>query len=151
MVNGWDCWLCLFFFLSDSRIVSHLLFAYNWKTRFWDIEPIVTRFSSNTCGTSNIRIPRNSTELHLAPCMCVVCRVRGLGPNHTSKQNVLSLFLLIPIAELMNQKKGICRLLILYHLWLRPPFPNDSSTLRPKVGLRPNLMKIDFRKYLWKI
>ena len=96
--------------------MSHLPFAYNWQTRFWDSEPIVTRFPSNARGTSDIRIPRNSIELHPTSCMCVVCRVRGLGPSYTLKQNVLSLFLLIPIAELMNQKKGICSLLILYPL-----------------------------------
>jgi len=40
------------------------------------------------------------------PHVCVVCHVRGLGPSRTSKQNVLSLILLILLAELTNQKEG---------------------------------------------
>ena len=50
-----------------------------------------------------------------------------------------------------------CRHHILYPILLRPPFPNDSSTLKPKVGLGPNQMKIDLKKefveniiYFWK-
>ena len=67
-----------------------------------------------------------------------VCRVRGLGPSRMSKQNVLSLILLIPLAKLMNQKKGIYRHRILYPLRLGPPFPHDAQTLRPKVSIKPN-------------
>ena len=74
----------------------------------------------------------------LALCMCNVCRVRGLGPSCTPKQNILSLILLIPLAKLTNQKRGICRHCILYPLRLRPLFPNDARTLRPKIGLGPN-------------
>ena len=138
-------------FLSDSRIVSHSPFACNWQTRFWHSESIVTRFPCNTYGTSNIQIPRNFVELHPAPCMRVVFYMRKLGSSHMLKQNVLPLFLLILLAKLTNQNKGICRHLILYPLRLGPPFSNDSSTLRPKVGLGSNQMKIDLRKYLWKI
>ena len=98
-----------FFFLSDFRIVSYSPFAYKWQNRFWDSELVVARFLSNKGGTSDIRIPRNSSELHPAPCMRDVCRVHGLGPSHTSKQNVLSLILLITLTKLMNQKRGICR------------------------------------------
>jgi len=70
--------------------------------------------------------------------MCDVCHVRGLGPSRTLKQNVLSLILLILLAEITNQKKGIYRHLILYPLQLRPLFPNDAQTLRPKASLEPN-------------
>ena len=55
--------------------MSHSPFARNWQTTS------VTRFPSNTCGTSDIRISRNSVELHLAPCMLVINYVRGLGPE----------------------------------------------------------------------
>ena len=87
-------------------------------------------------GTSNIQIPRSSSELHLAPCMCDMCRVHGLGPAYTSKQNFLSLILLIPLAH--ESKEGICRHHILYPLQLEPLFPNDARTLRPKASLEPN-------------
>ena len=69
-----------------------------------------------------------------------VCHVHGLGPSHTSKQNVLSFLLLIPLAKLMNQKRSICRHRILYPLQLGPPFPNDVEILKSKVGLGPNQM-----------
>ena len=123
MPDGCNRWPCLFFFFSDSKIVSHSPFACNWQNKFWNYEPIIACFSSNKGGTSNIRISRNSVELHPAPCIHVVCRVRGLGLSHTSKQNVFSLILLIPLAELMNQKRGICTHCILYPLQLEPPFP----------------------------
>ena len=101
--------LCLFsfFFLGDFRIMSHLSFACKWQNRFWDGEIVVARFPSNKGGTLDIRIPCSSLELHPAPCMRDVCCVRGLGLSCTSKQNVLSLILLIPLAKLMNQKRGI--------------------------------------------
>ena len=70
-------------------------------------------------------------KLHPTPCMHDVCCVCGLGPSHTSKQNVLSLILLILLAKFMNQKKGICRHRILYPLRLRPSFPNNAQTLEP--------------------
>ena len=70
--------------------------------------------------------------------MNVVCRVRGLGLIHTSKQNVLSLIILILLAELTNPKKGIYKHHILYPLQLGSSFPNDGKILRPKVGLGPN-------------
>ena len=127
-----------FFFLSDSRIMSHSPFACKWKNRFWDSEPIVTCFLSNKCGTLDIRITRNSLELHPIPCMHDVCRVRGLSPSHMSKQNILSLILLILLVKLTNQKRGICRHQILYPLQLWPLFPNDARTLRPKAILEPN-------------
>ena len=92
------------FFFSDSRIVSYSPFACNWQTRFLDSEPVITRFPSNISGTSDIHIPHNSVELHPTPCMHVVYCMCGLGPSHTSKQNVLSLILLISLSELMNQK-----------------------------------------------
>ena len=43
-----------------------------------------------------------------------------------------------------------CRHLILYHLRLGPPFRNDNITLRSKVDLGPNLVKIDLKNYLWR-
>ena len=69
-----------------------------------------------------------------------LCRVRGLGPSHMLKQNVLSLILLIPLVKLTNQKRGICRHRILYLLRLGPPFLNDAEILKPKVGLGSNKM-----------
>ena len=134
------------FLFSDFWIVSHSPFACNWQTKFLGSEPVVAHFPSNTCGILNIRIPHNSAELHPAPCMHIVCCVHGLGLSYTLKRNVLSLILLIPLVELMNQKRGICRHRILYPLQLRPPFPNDARILKPKVGLGPNQMKIDLRK-----
>ena len=96
-------------------------------------------------------------EVTLALCMRVVCHVHRLGLICTSKQNVLSLILLISLAELTNQKMGICRHHILYPLQLGPPFSNNRSTIKPKIGLGPNLMKIDLRKvcvenitFFWK-
>ena len=90
-----------------------------------------------------------------------VCRLES---SHTSKQNFLSLILLILLPKLMNQKRDICRCYILYPLRLEPPFPNDAKILRPKVGLGPNQMLIDLRNvkmenitfyeqiiYFWKI
>ena len=130
--------LFFFFPLTDSRIVSHSPFACKWQNRFWDNKLVITYFPSNTSGTSNIRIPRSSPELPRTPCMRDVCHVRGLGPSHTSKQNVLSLILLILSAKLTNQKKGICRHYILYPLQLGPLFPNNAQTLRPKTNLEPN-------------
>ena len=83
--------------------------------------------------------------------------MRGLGSSCTSKKNVLSLLLLIPLVELANQKRGICRHCILYPLCLGPLFLDNVRTLRAKVGLGPNQMKIDLRKvfvenitYFWK-
>ena len=125
------------FLFSNSKIMSHSPFACNWKKKkgFWDSELIFTHFPSNKSGTSDIRIPCNSTELHPTPCIHVVCHMCGLGPSCMSKQNVLSLILLIPLVKLMNQKKGICRHRILYPLQLGPPFPNDVGILKAKVGL----------------
>ena len=85
----------------------------------------------------------NPTQLfedapHPTPCMHAVCHVRGLGSSLTSKQNFLSLILLIPLAKLTNQKRGICRHRILYPLRLEPSFPNDTRTLRPKASLESN-------------
>ena len=77
-------------------------------------------------------------ELHPALCMRVVCHVCGLGSSRTSKQNVLSLILLILLPKLINQKRGNCRHCILYPLQFGPPFPNDIEILKPKVGLGPN-------------
>ena len=62
------------------------------------------------------------------------------------KQNVLSLILSIPLVELTNQKRGICRHRILYPLRLGPPFPNDGKILKPKVGLGFGQIQIDLRK-----
>ena len=106
----------LFFLLSDSRIVSHLPFVCKWQNRFQDSEPIVARFPSNKGATSDIRITRNSSKLHPAPCMRDVCCVHGLDSSRMLKQNVLSLILWILLVKLTNQKKGICRHRILYHL-----------------------------------
>ena len=115
-----------FLFLSHSRIVSHSPFTCKWQNKFWDSEPIVTHFLSNKGETSYIRIPRSSPELHLAPCMRDMCCVCGLGPSRMSKQNVLSLILLIPLAKLTNQKRAIYRYYILYSLRLETLFPNDA-------------------------
>ena len=91
------------FLFSNSKIMSHSPFACNWKKKgFWDSEPIFTHFPNNKSGTSDIRIPCNSTELHPTPCIHVVCHMCGLGPSCMSKQNVLSLILLIPLVKLMN-------------------------------------------------
>ena len=128
----------MFFFLSDSRIVSHLPFACNWQNRFWDSEPIIAHFLSNKGGNSDMQIPHDSVESHPAPFMCVVCRVHRLGPSRTLKQNGLSLIFLIPWALLMNKKISICRHCILYPLRLGPPFPNDAKILRTKFDLGPN-------------
>ena len=75
--------------------MSHSPCAHNKQNKFWDNEPVVARFPSNKGGNSDIRIPRDSTESHPTPFMRVICSVRGLGPSHTLKQNVLSLILLI--------------------------------------------------------
>ena len=40
----------------------------------------------------------------------------------------------------------MCRQHILYPFRLEPLYPNDIRTLRLKVGLEPNQMKIDLRK-----
>ena len=82
--------------------------------------------------------------------MRAICSVRGLGLSHTSKKNVFSLILLILLAELTNQKRGIYRHCILCPIQLRPPFPNDVGILRPKVGLGPNQIEIDLRKVFSK-
>ena len=95
----------------------------NWQTKFWDSEPIVARFPSNTHGTLGVWIPHNSFELNLTPCMCIVCHMRGLSSSRMSKQNVLSLFLLIPLTKLTNQKKGNCRHLIWYPLMTQASVP----------------------------
>ena len=108
--------------------------------KFGDSEPVIARFPSNKGRNSDIRIPHNSLELHPAPCMRDVCYVRWLGPSCKSKQNVLSLILLLPLAKLTNQKRGICRHRILYPLRLRLPFPNVARIPRPKVSLGPNQM-----------
>ena len=65
-------------------------------------------------------------------------KANRLGPSCTSKQNVLSFILLIPLAKLTNQKRGIYRNRILYLLQLEPPFPNNAQTQRPKASLEPN-------------
>ena len=137
--------------------MSYSPFACNWQNRFWNSEPVVSRFPSNRGGNSNIRIPHNSVELHPAPCMRVMCCVRRLGPSCMLKQNVLSLILLISLVELTNQKRGIYRHRILYPLRLGLLFPNDGKILKPKVGLGPNQIEIDLRKvfmknitYFWK-
>ena len=134
MVDGCGRWPCLFFVFSDSRIVSHSPLACNWQNRFWDSKPTIARFPSNKGGNSNIQISRNFAELHLAICMRVVCHVRGLGLSCTSKQNVLSLIILIMLAKFMNQKRGIYRHRILYPLRLKLSYPNDVKILKPKVG-----------------
>ena len=128
----------LFPFLSDSRMMSHSPFACKWQNRFWDSELVIVCFPSNKGGTSDIRIPHSSLELHLTPCIRDVSHVSGLGPSRTLKQNVLSLILLIPLAKLMNQKRSIYRHHILYPLRLRPLFLNDVQTLGPKARLKSN-------------
>ena len=132
------CFFFVFSFLSDFRILSHLPFAYKWQNRFQDSELVVAHFPSNKGGTLDIRIPCNSSELHLAPCMHGACFVCGLGSSRTFKQNVFFLIFLILLAKLTNQNRGIYRHCILYPLRLEPPFPNDVQTLWPKASLEPN-------------
>jgi len=81
-----------------------------------DSKPVIACFLSNKGGTSDIRIPRSSSELHLTPYMRDLHRMHGLDLSCMSKKNVLSLILLILLAKLMNQKRGICRYHILYPL-----------------------------------
>ena len=106
--------ICFYFLVT--RIVSHSPFACNWQKMFWNSEPVVAYFSSNKGRTLNLQIPQNSTELHPAPCMRVICRVRGLGLSRTLKKKILSLILLIQLVELTNQKRGIGRQSNLYPL-----------------------------------
>ena len=73
LFDGCGLWPCLFFLFSDSRIMSHLPFACNWQNKFWDSGLVVARFLSNKGGNSDIRIPRDSIELHPAQCMHFVC------------------------------------------------------------------------------
>ena len=120
--------------------MSYSPFACNWQNRFWNSEPVVSRFPSNKGGNSDIRIPHNSLELHPSLCLGDVCRVYGLGPSRMSKQNILSLILLVPLKKLTNKKRGIRRHRILYSLQLGPPFPNDVEILRSKIRLGPNQM-----------
>ena len=94
------------FLFCDSNTMSHLPFTCNWQNRFWDSEPIIARFPSNKGGNLDIRISHNTTELHPAPCMCVVCCVCGLGLSCMSKHNVLSLILFIPSMELTKKKRA---------------------------------------------
>ena len=94
------------FLFCDSNTMSHLPFTCNWQNRFWDSEPIIARFPINKGGNLDIRISHNTTELHPAPCMCVVCCVCGLGLSCMSKHNVLSLILFIPSMELTKKRKG---------------------------------------------
>ena len=106
--------ICFSFLVT--RIVSHSPFACNWQKKFRNSEPVIVHFSSNKGGTLYLQIPQNSTELHPAPCMRVICRVRGLGLSRTLKKKVLSLILLIQLVELTNQKRGIGRQSNLYPL-----------------------------------
>ena len=93
----------------------------------------------------------NPTQLFkVAPCPMYVCCVLWLGLSRTSKQNVLSFIILILLAELTNQKRGICRHRILYSLRLGPQFPNDGKILKPKVGLGSDQIKIDLREVFMK-
>ena len=115
-----------FFFFCDSRIASHSPFACKWQNRFWDNESAVACFLSNKGGISNIWIPRSSSKLHPALCKRDVCCGHGFGSSRTTKQNILSLILLILLTKLTNQKRGICRHYILYALRLGPWFPNDA-------------------------
>ena len=93
----------------------------------------------------------NPTQLFkVAPCPMYVCCVSWLGLSHTSKQNVLSFIILILLAELTNQKRGIFRHRILYSLRLGPQFPNDGKILKPKVGLGSDQIKIDLKEVFMK-
>ena len=106
---------------------------------------------SNKGGTSNIRIPHNSAELHLVCSVRVVCSVHGLSLSCMSKKkNVLSLILLILLAKLTNQKKSIFRHRILYPLRLGLPFPNNVGILKPNVGLEPDQIEMVLRKVFSK-
>lgn len=87
-------------------LVSHLPFAYNWQTRLLDSELVITRFPSGTCGTSNMRIPRNFTNF---PDVCMLFSVCVGWDRAVHLNIVLSLILLILLEELTNQKRGICK------------------------------------------
>ena len=70
------------FLFSNSKIMSHSPFACNWKKKgFWDSEPIFTHFPSNKSGTSDIRIPCNSTELHPYPMYTCCLPYVWVGPE----------------------------------------------------------------------
>ena len=58
----------LFFF---KWLRTHSPFAYNWRNRFRDSEPVVAYFLSSKGWNSNIWIPRDSAELYLAN-VCVL-------------------------------------------------------------------------------
>ena len=85
--------------------MSHLPFACNWQNRFFDSELVIAHFLSNKGGTSDIRILRNFTELHLAPCMHDMCSVCGLGLSLMSKQNVVS-YLFDFVSKAHESKEG---------------------------------------------
>ena len=95
-----------FFFLSDSRIVSHSPFSCKWQNKFWDNEHVVAYFLSNKGRTLDIQILCSSPELHPAPRMRDVCRVHGLGLSHTSKQNVFVFYYFDSISETHESKEG---------------------------------------------
>ena len=81
--------MALFVFLfSDFRIVSHSPFAYDGQNRFWNSEPIVAHLLRNNGENWDILIPCNSSELHPAPFMRDVCRVRGFGKTGSEIVNV---------------------------------------------------------------
>ena len=81
--------MALFVFLfSDFRIVSHSPFAYDGQNRFWNGEPIVAYLLRNNGENWDILIPCNSSELHPAPFMRDVCRVRGFGKTGSEIVNV---------------------------------------------------------------
>ena len=112
---------CLFSFafLSDQSLVICLQMA----KQVLGQRTCHCSFPKQQARTTNIQIPRSSSELHPAPFMRDVCYVRGLGPSCKSKQNVLSLILLISLMKLMNQNRSICRHHIFVSLTTRAPVP----------------------------
>lgn len=77
--------------------------------------------------------------------MHVVFSVRGLGSSCTSKHCFIS-YSFNFVRGAHESKEGHMQTLHLYPLRLGLPFPNDVRNLRPKVGSRPNQMKVDLRK-----
>jgi len=56
-------------------------------------------------GIRTYEIPRNSSELRPAPCMCDVCHVHRLGSSRTSKKNLIS-YSFDSISEADESKEG---------------------------------------------
>ena len=67
-----------------------------------------------------------------------VYHVCGLGPSRTSKQNVLSLILLISLVKLKNKKKGVSVDTAFCTLYDSDPCSPIILNSKTNVGLGPN-------------